>query len=101
MARSEKLGHRKYASFYEIGKRIIKNAPAHTSQSTLIQTFTAEGKKWCQLNGKTWNAFHRKLVEEFVTSSVAVPETQGASREASLTQSLTMLQPLTSLPSWL
>ena len=98
MARSEKLGHRKYASFYEIGKRIVKNAPSGTSKSTLLKTFTSEAKKWCQLNGKTWNAFHRKLVEEFVAEAqVAVPEVT----PQPLTQSLTMLQPLTSLPSWL
>ena len=101
MERGVKLGHKQYASFYEIGKRIVKNAPSGTSKSTLIQTFTAEGKKWCQLNGKSWNAFHRKLVEDFVTASSEAA--QGVA-EVSPTQqhaSLTKLQPLTSLPSWL
>jgi hypothetical protein len=109
MARSEKLGHRKYASFYEIGKRIVKNAPSGTSKSTLLKTFTSEAKKWCELNGKTWNAFHRGLVEEFVETQALIHSKLGdeseklgeAAEPQPLTQSLTMLQPLTSLPSWL
>ena len=93
-------GYKEYASFYEIGKRLIKNAPKGTSQSTIEQTYVLEARKWCEAKGKKYNPFHKKLIKEFIEAEIsklqATPPTQN------LQPQLTTLQPITNiLPTWL
>ena len=93
-------GYKEYASYYEIGKRLIKNAPKGTSQSTIEQTYVLEARKWCEAKGKKYNPFHKKLIKEFIEAEIsklqAPPPTQN------LQPQLTTLQPITNiLPTWL
>ena len=91
--RSEKLGHKPFAAFYKIGERIIKNAPYATKQ-VLIDAYESEAQKWCIATGKKYNAFHKKLITEFIEE---LPSPNPAQP-----QTLISIQPITNLyPTWL
>jgi superfamily II DNA or RNA helicase len=93
IARSEKLGHKPFASFYKIGERIMKNS-ANKDKAQLIKVYESEAKKWCAAMGKTYNAFHKKLITEFIEEEIAKLQAPQ--------NSLTPLKPITNLyPSWL
>jgi superfamily II DNA or RNA helicase len=99
---SKNKGYKDYHSFYEIGNRIIKNAPPHTSQSTLIQTYENEAKKWCESQGKKYNAFHRKIIKDFFDVKFSNLQAHPPSQISQTIQTLTTLQPITNtLPLWL
>jgi len=87
--RSEKLGHKPFAAFYKIGERIIKNAP-NQDKAKLINAFESQAKKWCAATGKTYNAFHKKLITEFIDEEICKLQTPN------------LIQPITKLyPTWL
>lgn len=89
ISRSEKLGHKPFAAFYKIGERIIKNAPGQ-DRTKLINAFESQAQKWCAATGKKYNAFHKKLITEFIDEEICK------------LQSPNLIQPITKLyPTWL
>jgi len=94
IARGDKLGHKPFAAFYKIGERIMKNA-TNKDQAQLIKVYESEAKKWCAAMGKTYNAFHKKLITEFIEEELCkLPPPNPTTIEP--------LKPITNLyPSWL
>lgn len=96
---ANRKNYKQYASFYEIGKRIIKNATKKqlTNRFELTEIYTHEAQKWCELQNKKFNFFHKKLISEFFDaefSKLQAPETEHKIQ-------IKPIQNLTSLPSWL
>ena len=104
MQRSQKLGHKQYASFYKIGERIIKNAP-NKDREKIINVFQSEAKKWCELNDKKWNLFHKKLVTDFVDAELSKLQAPQHIAQAPQIKPNQTIQPITNLtpitPTWL
>ena len=94
ISRSEKMGHKPFASFYKIGEKILKNAP-DAEPKILIKTFENEAKKWCEAKDIKYNSFHKRLIVEFIEKEIAKlpPPT---------TNTIQPLKPITNLfTSWL
>jgi superfamily II DNA or RNA helicase len=90
---SEKLGHKQFASFYKIGERIIKNAP-NQDKAKLVNAYEKEAQKWCAAMGKKYNAFHKKLITEFIEEELC--------KLQSPKLVIQPIKPITNLfPSWL
>jgi hypothetical protein len=72
----------------------MKNAANKDSQQ-LIKVYEKEAIKWCAAMGKTYNAFHKKLITEFIEEEICkLPPPNHTT--------LTPIQPITNLyPSWL
>jgi len=93
ISHSQKLGHKQFASFYKIGERIIKNSPNH-DKVKLVDAYEKEAQKWCVAMGKKYNAFHKKLITEFIEEELC--------KLQSPKLVIQPIQPITNLfPSWL
>ncbi len=97
-------GYKDYASFYEIGKRLLKNSKLDNNanqkeRQILTDIYINEVKKWCEAQGKKYNGFHKKLITEFIEEELSKLQTPILSEA---TVSLSNIQPITNtLPSWL
>jgi superfamily II DNA or RNA helicase len=93
ISHSQKLGHKQFASFYKIGERIMKNAP-NQDKAKLVDAYEKEAQKWCAAIGKKYNAFHKKLITEFIEEELC--------KLQSPKLVIQPIKPITNLfPSWL